>query len=328
MLQGKPPNVRSMLLTLGVDSYLADMAIPFVWFIPGAVDPDSQSVIEIIRALQRGLRKAGFTHIRVTGVLNSDTARALDQVSPPRGSWMQKTFVQLMGDVIAATKNPGGIDLAGALGSYFEYDGVPPGPLPGYMVGLPPGPLGVDGWWDDAVEKAKSIIGGGAAPPPSSGPALNFGKGRDPSNIVPIPKKSGLAYTAFKNLQRQINRLLSKVGGRIGEDGIIGKKTLAGFKKAQTVVGQSIGGGGSTLDLARNAVGIAAKLQGVANSMGIPTSVNRGAAATPTSAKEPEPVTPYKAGVMDSVKTYAPFLAIAGGVAWYVSTQRKKKRRA
>ena len=235
---------------------------------------------------------------------------------------MQKTFVQILGDILSALRNPDRvahkIDFAPAsLGGYFDYQGAPPGPLPGPMVGLPPGPLGMGAIAVDA------------------GVSLEFGQGiRDKSNIVPIPKKSGATYSAFEDLQRQINRLLSRhpKGGRIGEDGIIGSGTFAALKKAQDVIGMSIPGDENTLEMAKNAVTIAGILESEATAMGIPGGANKGVKSTPASMTEPtpQPMTPEQAksygGAMAAIKKYVPFLLVAGGIAFYASKGKKKSK--
>lgn len=327
MIKTKENNVRFMLLDLGVPPYLVDMAIPYSWFLPGTSDPDSPAVIELIRGLQRGLRGIGYKHVLVSGVLDRSTAKALDEISPPKGSWMEKTWVQLYGDVIDAAKNPEqkAFDIVngkkGALGAYFEYKGPPVGPLPGAIVGTPPGPLGLGATATDA------------------GVELNFGQGVKNKNIiVPIPKSSGPTYTAFKNLQRQINRLLSKRGTRIGEDGLIGINTYKGLQTAQDVIGMSVPGDENTGSMASNAVTIAGILSREADGMGIPKNANQGATTSPAALVESAkaPMTSMQAasfmggGVGEAVKKYLPFLAIAGGVAWYAASQRKggKKKKS
>lgn len=324
MIKVKEANVREMLLDLGVPSFLADMAIPFMFFMPGTTDPDSPSIIEIIRGLQRGVRKLGYKDVRVTGVLDRQTALALDQISPPRGSWMRKTWVQLYGDVLRAKKDPERtahkmLFDAGVLGSYFEYEGPPVGPLPGVMVGTPPGPLGLGATATD------------------SGIALSFGLGiTNKKNCVPIPRRSGATFSAFKNLQRQINRVLTTIpgGGRIGEDGVIGGGTVSGFNKA---VG-SIPLLGSVLKvdncsaLAKRAASLGSTLKTFADRAGISTAANKGSSRTTGSAETtPRAMTPEEAataaaggGAMAALKKFGPFLLLAAGVAWWASKKKKK----
>lgn len=326
-------NVREMLMDAGVPSFLTTIAIPFMWFIPGAVDPDSPSIIEINKGIQRILRKLGYRGIQVNGILDRETVLALDQISPPRGSWMQKTFVQIYGDLERAKKNPEAaanrvLALSG-FGGYFEYQGAPPGPLPGFRAGTPPGPLGLGGVMDAGVE-------------------LNFGPGKTQKSVmVAVPWKSGTTYNAFRRLQRNINRLLyakseftkKSPGGRIGEDGSIGKETFKAFKRVQDAhFRQSFPGDMNTIGLASHAVTLANILEGKADSLGVSKNVNKGSTSTSTSLEQASaPLTQQQAAILaaqpppseigEALMKYLPLLAIAGGVAWYAASQKKKGRK-
>lgn len=314
-------NVREMLLQLGTPPFTATMVIPSVWMTPGTTDPDSPSVIEIIRAIQRGLRKLGYTNVEVLGVLDSFTGAALNQVASPR--WMEKAWVQIMDDVLSSMKNPErkahhiAASMSG-MGSYFEYEGFPPGPLPGIVVGTPPGPLGL----------GITII--------DSGVELEWGMGiHDKSNMVPIPKTSGVTYTVFKGLQRQINRL----GGRVGEDGILGKGTLAGLRRvanalpANSPARARTAGIGDTMGLAANAATLVTLLTQEANNRGIATTANQGPTRTTASSETTSgPVTHAQAtasmGAGGALKKYLPYLLLAGGVAWFASKKNKRKKKS
>jgi hypothetical protein len=329
MVHSKTVNVRTMLLSLKMPSFLIDMAIPFMWFTPGAVDPDSPSVIEIIKGLQRGLLKLG-SRVRVSGVLDNATAKGLDEIAGTEGEWMQKTWVQIYGDVLEAMDNPGRKAhkmRAAGLGSYFEYDGPAPGPLPGWRVGLPPGPLGM------YQDLGATAIDGGVE--------LEFGRGtKDTNVIVPIPKSSGPTLTAFKNLQRQINRLLSLKGKRINEDGLIGAGTFKAFQTVQDAIGVSVPGDETTGTMAAHAITIANTLDQQATARNIPANANQGAttssaasravAVAPMSAAQAAAFTGGTGGggggdVMDALKKYLPFLLLAGGIAFFAAKSRKSK---
>ena len=324
--------LREMLMDAGVPGFLTTMVIPFMWFIPGAVDPDSPSVIEINKGIQRSLRKLGYRGIQINGILDRETALALDQISPPRGSWMQKTFVQIYGDLERAKKNPEeainrALVLSG-FGGYFEYQGVPPGPLPSFRAGTPPGPMGLDGVIDAGVE-------------------LNFGPGRTQNVMIPIPRKSGTTYTVFRRLQRVINRLLSakgeftgkQPGGRIGEDGAIGKETFKAFNRIQDAhFRQSFPGDANIVGLASHAVTLANILERKANSLGVSENVNRGSTLTPSSQEQASaPLTKQQIATLtaqsssseikEALVKYIPFLAIAGGIAWYAASQKKRRKK-
>jgi len=316
--------LRQMLLDAGVSSFLADMAIPFMWFTPGTVDPDAPSVIEIIRGVQRSLRALGYRQVLVSGVLDRDTAAALSRVAG-RG-WMSKAWVQIYGDVESAKKNAertGARDLGLAgFGEYFDYRGVTGGPFTGRDIGTPGGPLGM-GTVDDAGVK------------------LNFGQGiRDKSAMVPIPRSAGATYQTFKRLQRAINRLLSarsditgKVpGGRVGEDGVIGTNTFEGFKKVQDEhFMASFPGDTNSAGLAAHAATLASILEQKADSLGVAAQANRGSTTTSTE-QASAPLTEGQAivlaargpGVGGALKRYLPLLALAGGIAYYAAQKRKK----
>jgi len=323
MIKGREKNMRQMLLELGVSQWLADMAIPFMMYMPGTIDPDSPSIIEIIKALQRGYRRLGYKLVKVNGILDRPTAQAMEQISGR--AWIEKTWVQLAGDVIEAVANPDravhrmNYNTPASLNGYFEYDGPPVGPLPGIMVGTPPGPLGATWWSDDEVS--------------DSGVKLTFGAGiKNSSVLVPIPKNSGPTYEAFKNLQRQINRLLSKVEGRISEDGLIGPGTLKGLKTVQEkLLFVNLPGDANTGSMASNAISLGAILKGEADSRGISPNANKGVTSTPASVAEaPGPAltagqaAKFATGqITDTIKTYLPFLLLAGGVAVFAAMKKK-----
>ncbi len=207
-------DVRKLLTSMGVSNYLATMAIPYMWFRPGTVDPDSPSIIEIIKGAQKGLHSLGYP-VTQTGVLDAPTAKALDDLLlKPKGSWMEMPWVDIYSSIAKAKANPERRALhikakVPGLGSYFEYDGPPVGPLPGVMVGLPPGPLGLGSSSMD------------------SGVELTYGQGvSNPRNMVGI----GSTKSIFQDLQRQLNRLLSVTPNprksRIAEDGILGDDSV------------------------------------------------------------------------------------------------------
>lgn len=325
----KENNVRNMLLNAGIPSVLADIAIPFMWFIPGAVDPDSPSIIEINRGMQRSLKKLGYRDVQVNGVLDRATAQALDQISPPAGSWMQKSFVQIYGDIERAKKDPEQaarrtLALAG-FGEFFEYRGPPPGPIPSWRAGTPPGPLDLGSIMDAGVE-------------------LSFGPGiRDKSAMVPIPRRSGITYTTFVRLQRVINRLLSAngefgpaPGGRIGEDGVIGSGTHKAFRKVQDAhFQQSFPGDQNSAGMAAHASTLAAILEAKANELGVAAQANKGSTVTQASLDQASTQLSQDQALAlaaqgppagESMSKYLLFLAAAGGVAWYAASKRKKKR--
>ena len=325
MNTGSMTNARKILIDLGVAPFLTTMSIPFMFLLPGATDPDSPSVIEIVKAIQRGLKKLGYKKVMVSGVVDRDTAAALDHVAPPRGSWMQRTWVTLAGDILRRLRAPKSAPIAMGEDPMGYVRGY--GPLPGKMVGLPPGPLGMG---DSATDQ---------------GVSLTFGQGiKTPSNIIPVPKDSGPTFDAFRNLQRQINRLLSKIPGsiRIGEDAIIGDSTRKALEKI--VAGIPFGikiPVGNTVNIAKNAVTWGQILKDAADKAGVSYSANLGSPATPARAFEP-PAAPLPEnkvlslsqagffGFLDQVPggKFLPFVALGLGAAWFAVQHRKKSKRS
>jgi len=266
-------------------------------------------------------------------VLDRDTTQTLDQIFSSR-DWWQRPFYQVYEGIEKLKKNPDTLmrrALARAgMDGYFEYQGRPPGPLPGYKAGTPPGPLGLSGTATDA------------------GVELTFGAGiKNKSNMVPVPRRSGATYEAFRRLQRAINRLLaatgefssSPPGGRVGEDGVIGSSTLGALRRVQDAhFAQSFPGDDSTAGMAAHAVSLASILEGKANSLGVSPSANAGSPATPAESEQTvKPLTkgqvtllsaqaPIGAGI-GPVGKYLSFFALAAGVAWYAAQKRKEKPR-
>ena len=98
-------NARQMLMDLGSKPSLATMALPYVWFLAGTTDPDAQGVIEIVNAVQRGLQKLGYK-VMVSGVLDRPTAEALDRLMPPKGVWVNSTWIVIMQAILRAIRGP------------------------------------------------------------------------------------------------------------------------------------------------------------------------------------------------------------------------------
>lgn len=98
-MNGKTQDVRQMLLELGVGSFNAEMAIQYAFMLPRTVDPYAPGVMILMEALQRGLNKLGCD-LFVDGGLGAETEQGLIAVSGSR--WYDKSFVQLMGDLLTA----------------------------------------------------------------------------------------------------------------------------------------------------------------------------------------------------------------------------------
>lgn len=321
-------NVRQMLLGAGVPSFLADMAIPFMWFMAGTTDPDSPSTIEIVRGAQRSLRALGY-RVHVSGVLDRSTSMALARISGR--NWLSKTWVQIYQDLETARRDPartGRRDLALAgFGEYYDTRGLTGGPFPSSNIGTPPGPLGMG----------------------ATDAQLSFGRGiRDKNAMVPIPRWSGVTYSTFARVQRAVNRLLSvpgsvsgeALGGRIDEDGILGEETFRGFKKVQD--GHFSYPGKFLMQLITNSAGLAAQatllasvLEQKADALGVPAGANRGSVSIQAREEQTSgPLTQAETAAIASsesagaaVKRYLPFLAAAGAVAYFVTKKRKKGKK-
>ncbi len=315
MIQSKTPDVRSMLLALKVPPVLAEMSIPYMWFMPGGVSPDSQPVMEIVQGAQRGLQRLGYARISVNGILDAETAAALNSIVTPKGSFIQTPWVKIYGQILAALRDPrgkaqrmqGGAPPAG-LGGYFTAYDAAPGPLPGWMVGLPPGPMGM----------GETSMDGGVE--------LIFGAGvTNKTNMIPV---NDAAKSAFKTIQRQINRLFTKfpggAGARLPEDGVIGEDTLSSLIELAPMLGSfaSTFQYGTTQTIAQKAITVGNFLKQKADSMGIAESANQGAKTTVTSAVE-NFLAPAAPGGSSSIKKYLPYAILAGGVAFWAAKRKK-----
>ena len=314
MIKKSEVNVRTMLLELGTPPYLADMAIPFVWFTPGTTDPDSQPVMELIQAAQRGLG------MHPSGILTAETARALDVVSGPE--WMSKAWIQILGDVLTGQGAPKAAYRAGRL-----------------LVGAP---VGLQGLGASMVEygfrsrpRRRSFfrsnqysLSGLGTTSTDQGNELTFGKGiKDPENMVPI---GGLTKGIFEELQRQINR----TGGSVAVDGIIGAGTLKGFKQSLSVISTPMLGAAqlqsisNTLQLASHAFTAMSSLQG------LPSQPKRAVVAPrPKVDSTTAPITDQEkqenwSGGFGGGQKWILLGLLAAGGAWYAMDQRKGKRKS
>jgi hypothetical protein len=159
------------------------------------------------------------------------------------------------------------------------------------------------------------------------GQTLTFGQGiRDKENMVPVDAGT---RAAFRDAQRQINRLLSVIQqAPVPEDGIIGAGTVKGLGRVEEYLGMSLGSQGGTANVAQRALTIARTLRGEADQLGISATAGKGVSATPASASEPTPpamtslevaalAQPRRAGMH-----WFLFLAIAGGVALLASSKK------
>lgn len=311
-----PHTSQGSLRALGVSWQLINLPLPYLWLLPQTSDPDTAGVIEIVRAIQRGLIKIGFGNVRLNGTLDAETAKALRRVS---GSWENKAWIQIINDVLSTMRDPERATRAiaavmGGMGDYIAYEPGPgepfgAGPLPGKLVGTPPGPLGLG---ETATNEGVSLTWGAGV----------SGKG----SCVPIPRSSGATYKAFINLQRQINRVSSKFGGtKIAEDGVLGSGTLAALAKINASIAQNFPTASCGV-LASRAVEIGNFLKNYADTMGIKADAGKPGgmlASVPIVGAALQPAGDEDSPTVAALKKYGPFFALAAGVAWFVAKQRK-----
>jgi len=91
-------NVREMVLNAGIGQYLAQMAIPYMYFLPRTCDPYAQGTQAIVQGLQNMLAARGH-RVPVDGWMGRATMDATRVYAGPR--WMDKSWVQIYGDVMA-----------------------------------------------------------------------------------------------------------------------------------------------------------------------------------------------------------------------------------
>lgn len=96
-IHGRQFDVRDMLLKAGIGQYNAQLAIPYMWFLPRTSDPYAQGIMMIVEGLQRLLNQRG-ARLAVDGGLGVKTVAALVKYSG--ASWYDKNWVQLYGDVL------------------------------------------------------------------------------------------------------------------------------------------------------------------------------------------------------------------------------------
>ena len=135
------PDLREMLLASGAGSFVAEMSIPYMNFLPTTTDPYAQGVIQIVKGLQRLLVRRG-AQLDVDGGMGTKTVTALKVYAGPR--WYEKSWAQLYADVMAGER----------WGGYVRLDrGMPPAELGGFVGDVMASPLPWIGagalvyWW-------------------------------------------------------------------------------------------------------------------------------------------------------------------------------------
>lgn len=88
---------RELLTGLGIGNFNATMIIQYLWTAPATTDPKSPSIILLVQALQRTLKRAG-ARLAVTGYLDQPTAAVLTQVVGP--GWEQVAWATVVESVL------------------------------------------------------------------------------------------------------------------------------------------------------------------------------------------------------------------------------------
>jgi hypothetical protein len=163
-------DVVDVVMRMGMPRSLATMVITYMWYSPRSSDPYSPSVIEIVKTLQSGLARLGYA-TRRDGFVGKPTVAALSEISGP--GWKTKSWIEIYADVLHLLE-------AGA--------------RPGGLAGM----AGMGDLFSDLFKKETWFPS--STPSPSSSQDFTISGGVcKPSNAT--------ALAAFKDLQRQINRL-------------------------------------------------------------------------------------------------------------------------
>lgn len=94
-------DVPQQLRLLGLNQIESSMAVPYMWFTPGASDPDSPVVLAIVKGLQNGLAKLGIP-TRRDGYVDRRTRLGLERISGP--TWKAKAWTQIYSEMIDALR--------------------------------------------------------------------------------------------------------------------------------------------------------------------------------------------------------------------------------
>jgi hypothetical protein len=238
------PDVLEQLKKLGLNQVTASMAIPYMWFTPATSDPYSPVVILIVRGAQNGLRRLGI-QTRGDGFIDRATSNAFTRIAGAH--WKGKAWVQVYSDIIDTIE--GRAPLA------------PKGNSMTYSTGL--GNHDYHGMGHNYHGRYGSL---GATFEPGEGTSFVNRNGicvplKGPADDITINLR------AHKELQRQVNRNMSKLGGKlIAEDGDIGPLTVSAVHTVFAAKGRSISGGCS--HIATMIGGLTNDLRGYADSLG------------------------------------------------------------
>lgn len=98
MVVGGKENARAMLESAGIGEYNATLSLPYFYFMPRSCDPFTQGVMQLVEGIQNMVRARGRTEVRVTGVIDGATGKAIEVWSGP--GWRDKNWMQIYGDII------------------------------------------------------------------------------------------------------------------------------------------------------------------------------------------------------------------------------------
>lgn len=97
--RGREYDARTMLLMLGMGDTIATLVIPHINFLPRTTDPDSASVMMMVKAIQINMASLGCP-LTPDGWLGPETSRCIAAISG--AGWYDKTWIQIIGDVLDA----------------------------------------------------------------------------------------------------------------------------------------------------------------------------------------------------------------------------------
>lgn len=98
----QPKISRELVAAIGIGQFNATMVIPYLLMAPATTDPKSPAIMMLVRHLQMQLTAMGWPG-ETTSYLDTATASALDRVVGP--GWMNRTWSQVIGNVVSARKN-------------------------------------------------------------------------------------------------------------------------------------------------------------------------------------------------------------------------------
>lgn len=130
-------DLHTLLTTLGIDEYNTTSMISTMMIAPATTDMQMAAVIMVVKALQRALRSMGATDVADTGLLDLQTASAIEQVTGP--GWQSVPWYQTIQAVVWAAEH-------GVTVSPMRSAAPAMGYVPMAGITLPDMPGGLLGW--------------------------------------------------------------------------------------------------------------------------------------------------------------------------------------